>query len=231
MSFSLVGAVVALIVLVLGAIGLPGLFALTAVEGFGIPPLPSEVILPFAGFLVAQGTFPFYAALAAAVAGEVVGAFAAYAVGYRWRSHLERIGIGPLRLQPKHLEAMDRFFARRGEAAVAVARLIPVVRSYISYPAGASRMNPVRFGAYTLAGLVPFEAAFLYLGILLRSHWSVIESMFRWFDDAALVLVVAGGLYLFLVLTERITPGWPPRRATPRGREKGVAVRPGGSSP
>jgi membrane protein DedA with SNARE-associated domain len=216
MSFSLVGSVVELVILVLGALGLPGLFTLTAVEGFGVPPIPSEVILPFAGFLVAQGTYPFYGAVVAAVLGELVGAYAAYAVGRRWRHRIERIGVGALRLEPKHLESMDRFFARRGEATVALARLIPVVRSYISYPAGTSKMPAVRFGAYTVAGLLPFEIAFLYLGVVLRSHWSEIESLFGWFDYAALGIVVIAGIYLYLVLTERVVPGWPPRRADPK---------------
>jgi len=213
MSFTIVGSVAELVIFVLGAIGLPGLFALTAVEGFGVPPLPSEVILPFAGYLVAEGTFPFYGALAAAVLGEVVGAYAAYAVGYRWRHHLERLRVGRLRLEPRHLEAMDRFFARRGELTVAVARLVPVVRSYISYPAGTSRMPLGRFGVYTTLGIVPFEVALLYVGIVLRDHWSVVESWFGWFNYVALAVVVAAGVYLYLVLTERLAPGWPPRSA------------------
>jgi membrane protein DedA with SNARE-associated domain len=215
MSFSLVGSVVALIVYVLGAVGLPGLFALAVVESFGVPPLPSEVILPFAGYLVAEGAFSFTGALVAAVLGGLVGAFAAYAVGRWWRHHLERLRFGPLKLEPRHLEAMDRFFARRGEATVALARLMPVVRSYISYPAGTSQMSPARFGAYTTVGLVPFAVAFLYLGIVLRSHWSTIESWFGWFDDATLVLVAIAAVYAYLVLTERVAPGWPPRRAAP----------------
>lgn len=213
MNFSLVGSVVDLVVFVLGAIGLPGLFALTAVEGFGVPPIPSEVILPFAGFLVAEGTFSFPGALAAALLGELVGAYAAYAVGRRWRHRLERLRLGSLRLEPRQLESMDRFFARRGEVTVAIARLIPVVRSYISYPAGTSEMRPVRFGAYTVAGLLPFEAAFLYIGVVLGSHWGVVESLFRWFDYAALAVVIAGGVYLYLVLTNRLEFGWPLRRA------------------
>jgi len=215
MSFSLVGEGVALIVFVLAAIGLPGLFALTAVEGFGIPPIPSEVILPFAGFLVAQGTFTFPDALAAAVAGEIVGAYAGYAVGARWRHRLEHLRLGGIRIEPRHLEAMDRFFARRGEATVAVARLVPVVRSYISYPAGTSRMDPVRFGLFSVAGLLPFEAAFLYLGVVLRSHWDVIETWFGWLDYVLVGVVVLGAVYLYLVLTERLEVGWPPRRERP----------------
>jgi membrane protein DedA with SNARE-associated domain len=110
---------------------------------------------------------------------------------------------------------MDRFFARRGEATVALARLIPVVRSYISYPAGTAKMPPVHFGAYTVAGLLPFEVAFVYLGVVLRSHWGEIESLFGWFDYAVFGLVVVAGVYLYLLLTERVAPGWPVRRTGP----------------
>jgi len=212
MSFSLVGSAVYLVIFVLGAIGLPGLFVLTAVEGFGIPPIPSEVVLPFAGFLVAEGVFPFYGALGVAALGELVGAYAAWVVGRRWREHLERLRIGSFQLEPRHLEAMDRFFSQHGEATVAIARLVPVVRSYISYPAGTAEMPPARFGAYSLLGIVPFEVALLYLGMVLRAHWNVIESLFRWFDYAALGLVAVAAIYAYLVLTGRLVPGWPPRR-------------------
>lgn len=221
MSFTVLGLVAEAIVFVLATVGLPGLFALEIVESFGLPPIPSEVILPFAGYLVAQGTFPFYGALAAAVAGEVIGAFVAYAVGRWWRHHLERIAVGPFRLRPQHLDAMDRFFARRGELTVAVARLVPVARSYISYPAGASAMSPARFGAYTALGTTPFVAVFLYAGIVLRSHWNVVETVFYWFDYAILGLVVLGGVYLYLLLTDRVAPGWPPRRRPPERPAEG----------
>lgn len=219
--FSLVGSIADLIVYILGAIGLPGLFALMTVESFGVPPLPSELILPFAGYLVAEGEFPFYQALLVAILGGLAGAYAAYAIGRWWRHHLERIGLGPLRLHPRHLDAMDRFFRQHGEATVALARLVPVLRSYISYPAGTAEMRAERFGLYSALGLAPFAAAFLYAGLLLRSHWGVVESLFRWFDYAFLALVVLAGIYLYLVLTDRLLPGWPPRRA-PRGPPDGA---------
>ncbi len=214
--FSITGSLVALVVYVLGAVGLPGLFALMTVESFGVPPLPSELILPFAGYLVAEGAFPYYEALLVAVLGGVVGAYAAFAVGRSWRHRLERIGIGPLRLHPRHLESMDRFFARHGEGTVALARLVPVVRSYISYPAGTARMRPERFGIYTAVGMTPFAAAFLYAGIVLRSHWGFVQSLFGWLDDALIAAVAVAAVYLYLVLTERLLPGWPPRLARPR---------------
>jgi len=211
-TFSLVGSVVDAITTVLTTIGLPGLFALMVVESFGVPPLPSEVILPFTGFLVAEGTFSFGAALATALAGALVGSFAAYAIGRWWRSRITGLGIGRLRLEARHLDRMDRFFARRGEPTVALARLVPVIRAYISYPAGTSRMNPVRFAAYTLLGSVPFTVALVYAGMVLRSNWTVVSSYFRYLDYAVIALVVIVAAYIVLQIAGVFAPGWPPRR-------------------
>ncbi len=212
MSFSLVGEVAALIVEVLTTIGLVGLFGLMVVESFGLPPLPSEVILPFAGFLVAEGTFPLAGTIFACLAGGVVGAFAAYAVGRWGRRRITGIGLGFLRVEESHLRRMDDFFARRGEVTVAIARLIPVVRSYISYPAGTARMPPIRFGIYTLAGMTPFALVLLYAGFVLRAHWELISSYFHVFDYVLIGAIAVGVVYLALLVAGVLTPEWPPRR-------------------
>ncbi len=211
MSFSLVGTVVDIVVRILSTVGLPGLFALMAVESFGIPPVPSEVILPFSGFLVAEGTFSFGPAVAVAVAGGLVGSYAAYAVGRWWRHRLVDIGLGPIRLEERHLARMDRFFGRYGDATVGLARLAPVIRSYISYPAGTARMGPAKFGVYTVVGSVPFTVGFVYAGMVLGSDWNLISGYLRWFDIAAAIVVVLAAVYLSLLLLGRLTPGWPPR--------------------
>jgi membrane protein DedA with SNARE-associated domain len=212
---SLVGTLTNLIVYVLQTIGLPGLFALMAVESFGVPPLPSEVILPFAGFLVADGTFSFPAATAVAVLGGLVGAYAAYAVGRWWRERITRMGIGRLRLEPRHLERVDRWFAERGEATVALARLVPIIRAYISYPAGTARMPPVRFGIYTALGSTPFAVAFIYAGMVLRSNWTAVSSSLVYLDYPLIAIVVLVILFLALQVAGVLAPGWPPRRAVP----------------
>jgi membrane protein DedA with SNARE-associated domain len=215
--FSLVQEVVAAITTVLATLGLPGLFALMVVESFGIPPVPSEVILPFSGFLVAEGVFPLPGTLAIAVGGALVGSFVAYAVGRWWRHRILGLGFGKLRLEARHLERMDRFFVQRGELTVALARFVPGVRAYISYPAGAARMEPVRFGVYTLVGTVPFVALWVWLGLQLGSHWAVIDADLQPFNDVILALVVAGIVYVILLAGGLLAPGWPPRRpsATP----------------
>ena len=114
MVFSLVGEVVNLIVWILQTVGLPGLFVLMMVESFGIPPIPSEVILTFSGFLVAEGVFPLPGTIAVALVGGLVGSYVAYALGRWGREKITGIGLGALRIEPSHLETMDRWFARHG---------------------------------------------------------------------------------------------------------------------
>src|SRR5271170_1505293 len=166
------------------------------VESFGIPPLPSEVILPFAGFLIATGTFLFLPTLLVALAGALTGSFIAYAVG-RWGRHLlTRIHLGPVRLEQRHLDRVDQWFSKHGEATVAAARCVPVIRAYISYPAGTARVPPSRFGAYTLLGSVPFTLALLLAGIELGSRWRVVERYLTPLDWIMYGVLIAGGVYL-----------------------------------
>ena len=198
MSFSIVPAIVNLVTTVLSTVGLPGLFALMVVESFGLPFFPSEVVLPFSGFLVVEGVFPFWGALVAALLGDLTGALLAYAVGRGWRHRLAGLGIGHFRIDPQHLDRMDRFFARRGEIAVVAARLVPVLRGYIGYPAGTARMHPGRFVAFTLIGSTPFALGFIYAGMVLRSDWNLISQWFQVLDIAFVAVVVAVVLYFIL---------------------------------
>lgn len=216
MTFSLIGALVAATTAVMGTIGLPGLFAMMAISVFGFSPIPTEVILPFAGFLVIDGSFSFAWAMTAALAGTMVGAYAGYAVGLWWRDRITGMGLGRLRIEAKHLEMVDRFFAQHGEAAVALFRMVPVLRSYISYPAGTARMEPVRFGVYTLLGSTPYTAAFVLAGMALRSNWVLISSYFQYLDIPFLAIVGAVVVLLALQVAGVLAPGWPPRRARPK---------------
>ena len=216
MTLSLIGSIVWAITTVLVWIGLPGLFALMAVESFGIPPIPSEVILPFTGFLIVQGALPFGGAVAVAVAGALVGAYAAYAVG-RWGRHrITGIGLGRLRLEERHLERVDRYFARYGEVTVSVGRLVPIVRAYISYPAGTAEMKPVRFGVYTVIGSIPFTLALVYAGMLLGKNWTVVSSYFSYLDYPLIACLVLIVVFLGLEVAGVLAPGWPPKRAVRR---------------
>jgi membrane protein DedA with SNARE-associated domain len=202
-----------LIVTILATVGLPGLLALMAVESFGLPPIPSEVILPFTGFLIADGTFPLSGAVIAALLGGLVGSYAGYAVGRWWRHRITGLGIGHLRLEQRHLDRVDQYFARHGESTVGLARLVPVIRSYISYPAGTAKMEPVRFGVYTLLGSVPFTLALIYAGIVLRSNWKLVSAYLVYLDYPLIALVVLVVVFLVLQVAGVLAPGWPPRRS------------------
>ncbi|MGA7922401.1 MAG: DedA family protein [Thermoplasmata archaeon] len=224
-SIPIIETVVSVVLYVLGIAGLVGLGLLMIVESFGIPPLPSEVILPFAGFLVATGHYSFLAAFLVALAGALVGSFLAYAVGRWGRGWLESQGRGRFRLDPKLLNRMDEYFAHRGQLTVIVARVIPVVRSYISYPAGTAKMDPVKFAVYTLAGGAPFTFGLLYLGYLLGSRWTAILPIFQIADYFVIAAIIVGAVYLFLRWQKRIGPGFPPKwtDASPSPPTEGIS--------
>ena len=208
----IVEVVASIIITVLTVGGLAGLAALMAVESFGIPPLPSEIILLFAGFLIELGTFSWAGAFLAAIVGSVAGSLLGYWVGRDARAWLLPEGRRPrVPLDPRHLARMDRWFERHGEGTVAFARLMPVVRSYVSYPAGAARMGLGKFAIFTAVGATPFTLALLYLGYLLGSAWSSIVPYFTILDDVAVVIVVGAVVYLILVWADILASGFPPR--------------------
>jgi membrane protein DedA with SNARE-associated domain len=201
--FSLVGWTFDFIVHVMTVIGLPGLFALMVVESFGIPPLPSEVILPFAGVLLATGTpyFSWPSVLAVALAGSLVGAYIAYALG-EWggRPLLLRWG-GRIGLDADKLDRAEVYFRRHGPITVCLCRMVPLIRAYISYPAGAAEMDGVQFGVYTFAGALPFVAVMVYLGTLLGAHYTVLQSYFTYLDVVVVVAALAAlGYFLWRLL-------------------------------
>jgi membrane protein DedA with SNARE-associated domain len=197
-SIPIIETVVSVITRVLRVGGYPGLFGLMAVESFGIPPIPSEVILPFTGFLVAMGLMSFGVALATAMVGALVGCFIAYAIGRWGRDWITVRAPARLRLDPRHLARMDEWFARYGEAMVGVARLIPLVRAYVSYPAGTAEMDPVKFGVFSTIGGLPFIAGLIYAGLVLRSHWNVLVPYFNYADYAIVVGIAVFLVWLFL---------------------------------
>jgi membrane protein DedA with SNARE-associated domain len=121
----------------------------------------------------------------------------------------------PFHLEEKHLARMDRWFAVHGEATVALARCVPVVRAYISYPAGTARMDARWFGLYTFLGSLPFTLALVYAGILLGKHWRVVEYDFHFLDYAVYALLIALAVYVVVRLLERSGGNAPAPPPTP----------------
>jgi membrane protein DedA with SNARE-associated domain len=190
----IISGLAAWIVAVISAAGYGGVVFLMAVESACIP-LPSEVIMPFAGYLVSLGQFSLIGAATAGALGCNVGSTAAYYVAAKGgRPALERWGRYVL-IGRTELERTDRFFERYGVAAVFFGRLLPVVRTFIAFPAGLARMPMLKFQIYTFLGSWPWCFALAYIGSLLGARWDsdpTFRQLFHDFDAVIAVVVVAG---------------------------------------
>ena len=184
----LAGAVIATI----SATGYFGIVALMAIESACIP-LPSEIIMPFSGYLVSTGRFDLLMVATAGALGCNLGSSIAYAVGYYGgRPLVERWG-GYVLISRHDLATADRFFARFGSATVFVCRLLPVVRTFIALPAGIARMPLGRFQFYTFLGSWPWCFGLAYIGEQLGARWNsdpaLRDTLHRF--DAAIVVAIA----------------------------------------
>ena len=140
---------------VVGDLGLPGIFLLMLLESACIP-IPSEATMLFAGFNVHNGEYSLFAITVAGVLGNLVGSWIAYAVGYYGRIELIEQHGNKLHIKKSHLDWADRWFERYGDATVFFTRMLPIIRTFISLPAGVARMPFWRFTVFTLAGCVPW---------------------------------------------------------------------------
>ncbi|MEJ7631864.1 MAG: DedA family protein [Rubrobacteraceae bacterium] len=180
----------------IGAYGVPAVFVLMLLESMGIL-IPSEAISPFAGYLVSQGKMSLLAAVAAGVLGNVVGSWVAYFIGLwggreLWFHYGKYVGV-----REHHLTIAEKWFDKYGEVTVFVSRCLPVVRTFISFPAGTAKMNFAKFTFYTFAGCVPWVFALTYLGFVLGENWETIGDYLHYLDYAVAVAVLAGAVYLF----------------------------------
>ncbi len=178
----------------ISSLGYLGVFLMMAVESAAIP-LPSEIIMPFSGYLVFRGEFTLQGAAFWGAAGCVLGSWAAYAIA-AWGGRAFVLKYGRYVLISRHdLDLAERLFNRYGSPIIFFSRLMPVVRTFISLPAGLARMPLVRFTVYTFLGSYPFCYALAYFGCALGEHWHTLESEFRKFDLAIGVVLVAGAAW------------------------------------
>lgn len=183
-----------LIARVYDSIGWPGVVALMAIESASMP-LPSELIMPLSGWMLiqAKGLSQWYVLLAGfyGAVGNLLGSLAAYWVGARGgRPLLERYGRYVL-ITRRDLEMADRWFARYGSWAVFLSRLLPVVRTFISLPAGVARVPLLRFSVLTFAGSFPWSVGLAWGGYLLGENWEGLRRVMRPFDIPIIAAVVA----------------------------------------
>ena len=190
----LISLIVTWVVAVISAAGYLGVVGLMAIESACIP-LPSEVIMPFAGYLVSLGQFSLVGAATAGALGCNVGSTVAYYVAaWGGRPAVERWGRYVL-FGPDDLARTDAFFARYGAATVFIGRLLPVVRTFIAFPAGLARMPMLKFQVYTFIGSWPWCYALAYVGYKLGQRWHsdpTFRRLFHEFDAVVILVLVAG---------------------------------------
>jgi membrane protein DedA with SNARE-associated domain len=169
--------------------GYASVFVLMVMESMVLP-VPSEAVMPFAGFLIAEGKFSFAGVIAYSTLGSIAGSLISYWLGlYGGKPVIERWGKYLL-LDHRDLELTERFFKRRGDLAIFVSRFIPVIRHLISIPAGIGRMNIFTFSIYTVVGAGLWNTFLALAGYYLRQHWEVIMQYSRIVDIVVLVAMV-----------------------------------------
>ena len=195
---------------VISAMGYGGIVLLMAIESACIP-LPSEIIMPFAGYLVYRGEMTLHGAALAGAIGCVVGSIPAYYLGqYGGRPLIERYGRYVL-ISHRELDLADRLFQRWGQWVVFAGRLLPVVRTFIAFPAGVSRMPMGRFVAYTFAGSYPWCYALAWVGAWAGEAWHTDPRVKAVYHRFELVIVIAGALAVAWFVWHKV-------RETRRGR-------------
>jgi membrane protein DedA with SNARE-associated domain len=177
----------------IGSAGVIGVFVLMLLESACIP-VPSEAIMLFAGFSVSEGDMSLFGIVAAGVLGNLAGSWIAYAVGYFGRIDLlEKNKL--IHISPKHLKWADDWFKRYGDATVFFSRMLPIIRTFISLPAGVARMPFWRFTAFTLAGCVPWVLMLALIGQAVGDNWEDWRHKLGYLDYVVLAAIVGGVVY------------------------------------
>ncbi len=184
----------ATIIGIISGMGYAGIVLLMAVESACIP-LPSEIIMPFSGYLVFRGELSLWGVALAGAVGCVLGSLVAYAVGaWGGRRLVQRYGRYVL-ISQRDLALADRWFERHGDITILVGRLLPVVRTFIAFPAGVARMAMGKFLAYTFIGSFIWCWALAWVGQRLGEHWDSLGSYFHRFDAFIAILILAGAVW------------------------------------
>jgi len=194
---SLTDPIVELAVDVVRELGLAGVFVLMVLESACIP-VPSEATMLFAGFNVSDGEYSLTAAVAVGSVANLVGSWIAYGIGYFGRVDLIEKHGHKLFIKKHHLDWADRWFERHGDATVFFTRMLPIVRTFISLPAGVAKMPFWRFSVFTLLGCVPWVLMLTFIGMKAGASWEDWKDSLHYVDYAVAAMIVIGVVYLIV---------------------------------
>jgi membrane protein DedA with SNARE-associated domain len=208
----------------INAAGLPAVFLLMVLESACLP-VPSEAIMLFAGFSVAEGELTMFGIVAAGVLGNLVGSWIAYAAGYYARIDLlEKNRF--IHLPPRYLRWADNWFERYGSATVFFARMLPIIRTFISLPAGVARMPFWRFTVLTLAGCIPWVLMLALIGRSVGDNWEEWRDHLHYLDYAVVAAILVLAVYL---IVKRRRGGGPGDTAAGEGAAEAEPARSSGA--
>jgi membrane protein DedA with SNARE-associated domain len=176
---------------VIDKLGLPGVFVLMTAESACLP-IPSEATMLFAGFNVSRGEYSLLAATTVGVVANIVGSWIAYAIGYYGRIDLLEKHGAKLHIKPSHLALADRWFERYGDATVFFSLMLPIIRTFISLPAGVARMPFWRFTVLTTLGCIPWVFMLTFIGKEAGDRWERWKDSLHYIDYAVVACIVLG---------------------------------------
>jgi membrane protein DedA with SNARE-associated domain len=187
--------VIEFITQLISTLGYPGIFITMTMESMLVP-IPSEAVMPFAGFLAYEGKMDIWIAVMVSSLANLAGSLIAYAIGrYLGRGFIQRYGKYIL-LNMHHLELTERWFQKYGSVTVLFSRILPAVRSVIAVPAGIGKMNIWHFCIFTFIGSIPWNLALVCAGYVLKENWGMLEKYTVYIDIIAVTAVIAVLVYL-----------------------------------
>jgi membrane protein DedA with SNARE-associated domain len=192
---SLTDPIVEVAVDVVDAMGLPGVFVLMVLESACIP-VPSEATMLFAGFNVSNGEYSLLAATLVGSTANLIGSWIAYGIGYFGRVDILEKHGRKLHIKKSHLEWADRWFERHGDATVFFSRMLPIIRTFISLPAGVAHMPFWRFSLLTIAGCLPWVLMLTFIGKQAGDNWESWKDSLHYVDYAVLAAIGVGIVWL-----------------------------------
>ncbi|MDD3225802.1 MAG: DedA family protein [Clostridium sp.] len=190
----MVESIINILIFILGKLGYLGTFLGMMFESACIP-IPSEIILPFGGYLSYSGNLNVIVVIIVATIGGTVGSIIAYSIGAKGGRPLVFKYADKLHLSKEKIDKSDDVFNKYGDKIIFISRLLPIIRTFISLPAGIAKMNFAKFVTYTVLGSALWSAVLVYLGFLMGKNWEVIRSYYHYLDIAVLVAIVVFVLY------------------------------------
>jgi membrane protein DedA with SNARE-associated domain len=205
MILELFNSVITYITSFISSLGYPGIFSLMVIESAMIP-IPSEIIMPFSGFLVATGKLSFFEVVLAGSFGNLIGSIITYYLGIKiGRPLIIKYGKY-IFFSESHLRFTEKLFERLGDKISFIGRLLPGVRTYVSFPLGIAKANLIKFMIYTLIGSLVWNALLTYAGLRLGSNWQSFHKYSPYLDIVAVIMIIAFAVWFIYKMKKMSMP-------------------------